>query len=274
VLIYEPSGKAREYSPLALNIYSGCDHRCTYCYVPMIRRGVDPATVTRRKNFLETLDKELTKNTPLDQVLLSFMCDPYCHADVELQETRKSLTVLAKHRATVAVLTKGGSRCLRDLDLFRSMGKCIKIGATLTFQNERQSLEVEPGAASPSDRLSALEMVHKAGIKTFVSIEPVVDPAQSLGLIRNSLGFVDQYKVGKMNHFEKRFSSGVDWTVFLYSAVDMLRSHGKKFYIKEDLRAFDRDHILTKEESDYSTLFLKSEKRDTPSSDSVALSLF
>ena len=31
-LIYEPKGKAREYSPLALNVYSGgCDHACRYC---------------------------------------------------------------------------------------------------------------------------------------------------------------------------------------------------------------------------------------------------
>ncbi len=32
--IYEPSGAAREYSPLALNYITGCDHGCAYCYVP------------------------------------------------------------------------------------------------------------------------------------------------------------------------------------------------------------------------------------------------
>ena len=32
-LIYEPTGAAREYSPLALNVYTGgCEHRCVYCY--------------------------------------------------------------------------------------------------------------------------------------------------------------------------------------------------------------------------------------------------
>ena len=29
-LIYAPRGRDAEYSPLALNIYHGCDHRCSY----------------------------------------------------------------------------------------------------------------------------------------------------------------------------------------------------------------------------------------------------
>ena len=37
-IIYEPTGKAREYSPLAANFYDGCDHGCKYCYAPGIRR--------------------------------------------------------------------------------------------------------------------------------------------------------------------------------------------------------------------------------------------
>ena len=31
--IYEPAGRAREYSPLALNYFKGCTHNCAYCYV-------------------------------------------------------------------------------------------------------------------------------------------------------------------------------------------------------------------------------------------------
>ena len=31
-VIYEPKGKAREYSPLALNLYLECQHGCKYCY--------------------------------------------------------------------------------------------------------------------------------------------------------------------------------------------------------------------------------------------------
>lgn len=47
-LVYCPTGKAREYSPLALNVYTGgCDHGCRYqtvagrqtCYCGAIFRG-------------------------------------------------------------------------------------------------------------------------------------------------------------------------------------------------------------------------------------------
>lgn len=33
-VIYEPKGRAREYAPLACNLYMGCTHGCKYCYAP------------------------------------------------------------------------------------------------------------------------------------------------------------------------------------------------------------------------------------------------
>ncbi len=36
--IYEPKGAAKEYGDYALNIYTGCPHRCPYCYVPGVLR--------------------------------------------------------------------------------------------------------------------------------------------------------------------------------------------------------------------------------------------
>ena len=57
--IYEPKGKAREYSPLALNLYDGCDHGCKYCYVPKIKQRFKPAydheSVRPRSNIIENL---------------------------------------------------------------------------------------------------------------------------------------------------------------------------------------------------------------------------
>lgn len=34
--IYKPKGAAREYGDLALNIYTGCPHRCFYCFAPRV----------------------------------------------------------------------------------------------------------------------------------------------------------------------------------------------------------------------------------------------
>ena len=34
--IYQPKGAAREYGDYALNIYTGCPHRCYYCFAPNV----------------------------------------------------------------------------------------------------------------------------------------------------------------------------------------------------------------------------------------------
>lgn len=34
--IYEPTGKAKEYGDYAINIYTGCPHRCYYCFAPNV----------------------------------------------------------------------------------------------------------------------------------------------------------------------------------------------------------------------------------------------
>ena len=63
-IIYEPRGKAREYSDLAVNLYTGCSHACRYCYCPAILRktvdawAFDPQP---RKNVLRELDRDAKK---------------------------------------------------------------------------------------------------------------------------------------------------------------------------------------------------------------------
>lgn len=249
-LIYEPKGKAREYSPLALNIYTGCDHRCKYCYVKCIIG--DAQNPKPRKDILIGLKNELSKTTIKNQVLLCFMSDPYCNLEMKLGLTRNVLKILVENNIPAAILTKGGNRILRDMDIIKQHS-CIKIGATLTFDNKKDSLEWEPGAALPEERIEMLREIHNNGIKTFVSFEPVIEPEQSLNLIKKTLPFVDQYKIGKWNH-DKR-ANEINWKDFGNKAVSILRQSGKEFYIKKDLAVF-LDSLTTKE-TDFDYLALR-----------------
>lgn len=43
-VVYEPRGRAREYSELAYNLYRGCTHGCRYCYAPACMRACLHAT--------------------------------------------------------------------------------------------------------------------------------------------------------------------------------------------------------------------------------------
>jgi len=230
-IIYEPKGKAREYSPLALNVYTGgCDHGCKYCYCKNIQRGW---SLTPKCRDLSSLVADAAKSNR--QILLSFISDPYCTFDLQAKNTRNALKILMAARCSVAILTKGGTRCLRDLDLFKAWpdGR-IKIGATLTFSTDLSSLATEPGAALPQDRIEALKILHENGIKTWASIEPVVDPVQSLEIIGASLPYCDGYKIGKLNHVK----NATDWGAFGNAAIAMVRDSGKMLYVKEDLRPY------------------------------------
>jgi len=251
-LIYEPSGKAREYSPLALNVYTGgCDHGCRYCYCKGVMRN-DWGLTARPRNMAG-----LAKEAALAdrQILLSFIGDPYCLAERTHRNTRKALRILFDAGCSVAILTKGGSRCLDDLDIFKAWpGGRIKIGATLTAVGNLVQQEWEPGACSPSERLATLQELHAAGIKTWASIEPVIDPAESLAAIDASLPYVDGYKVGRWNHDAR--ADAIDWRAFGMAAVNRIRSAGKSLYVKVDLRPYFPAGYLTAAECDTETVTL------------------
>lgn len=238
-IIYTPKGKAREYSPLAANFYEGCDHACVYCYAPGIRKKTREEyalSVTPRRDILKELEKDVKSYAySKEQVLFNFMGDPYCKANDKHKITRGALKLFLENKIPVAILTKGGTRALQDIDVIKKFGEHIKIGATLTFYNEERSKEYESGAVLPAERIKMLEEFHKNGVKTWVSFEPVIDPKETIMLIEKTLHCVDEYKVGKINNFGG-IDKTIDWTSFLKTVITILRKNKKPFYIKYDLR--------------------------------------
>lgn len=246
-LLSAPEGAAREYSPLALTIYTdGCDHACRYCYCrELARRYGKTWGTTPQPRHLAGLEREAARRA--EQILLSFVGDPYNAAEATHRNTRKALVILADAHCSVAVLTKGGTRCLEDLDLFTSWpGGRVKVGATLTFRSARKSREEEPGAPLPADRLEALAELHRAGVRTWASIEPVLEAAESLAAIKASLAHVDEYAVGKLNHQE----SQEDLAAFARQAVELIRGAGRGLYVKAALRPYLPVGYLTPAERD------------------------
>lgn len=233
--IYEPSGKAREYSPLALNYFRGCTHGCKYCYVPKMMcrfNGSYNHMDCHSSLNLSELEASCRKYRCTNKrVLLSFTSDPYC--GVSQTDTRKVLQMLDFYDIPVAVLTKGGSRLLSDVEILKKM-KDVRVGVSLTFSNDADSLEWEPGAALPDDRLSTLEKLHKEGITTWASFEPVIKPEQTLVLLEKATPYLDYVKVGKLNHFPK-IEKNIDWSDFLTKVIKHCELSNLNYYIKNDL---------------------------------------
>jgi len=191
---------------------------------------------TPRRAVREQLLDELSHHAPRKQVLLSFIGDVYGETADNNALTRWTLEALLEHNVPVAILTKAGSRIYKDVDVIEGFGNRIQVGASLTFDNDKDSLEWEPGAALPLERLAMLLYMQGCRVATFASFEPVVDPAQTLYLIERTIedNSVDTYKIGKLNHHPG--AEGVDWEAFLGQALEILRKYKKRIYIKQSLR--------------------------------------
>ena len=74
------------------------------------------------------------------------------------------------------------------------------------------------------------------GIKTWVSLEPVLMPAASLAMIHLLNDMVDHWKVGKLNYHPR--AKEIDWHQFASEVKRVLDGHGCDYYIKKDLAAY------------------------------------
>lgn len=236
--IYAPRGQAGEYAPLASNPYRGCGHKCAYCYVPRVlkmdRKAFD-AGAAIRPTFQAGLVKDAAKYKAVgirEQVMLSFTTDPYPPQHHDL--TRWTLEQLRDHGLGFCTLTKGGSRALRDIDLFRPDRDAF--ASTLTSLDADFSRKWERGAADPGDRLATLRAFHARGIFTWVSLEPTLDVDASLAIVGATHEFVDLYKVGRVNYVG--LTKTTDWGDYTIRMIDKLQALGKAHYIKKDLQKY------------------------------------
>ena len=169
-IIYEPRGKAKEYADLAANLYRGCIHSCDYCFAPSTtRKPVElfhsPGFVAPRKDVLKQLERDAIKlrdNSCELNVLMSFTTDPYQPIDEALQLTREAIKILNRENLGVTILTKGGKLAQRDFDLLK-LDPRNQFGVTLTCSSPGESLEWEPSASLPEERIDNLREAHGQG---------------------------------------------------------------------------------------------------------------
>jgi len=235
-IIYEPSGKAKEYSPLAVNLYQGCEHRCKYCFGPQIlrkNREVFHSDCKPKEDALAKLTRDaekLGKAGNEREILLCFVTDPYQTIESELNITRQAIETLIKNNLRFTILTKGGIRAARDFDLLKNYDKA-SFGSTICFTKQDDADKWEPNAPSIDMRIEAIKAAHEMGIRTWVSLEPVINPDQALELIEEIHPFVDHWKVGKLNYQNLK----VDWLKFRDDVTGLLESVSADYYLKKSL---------------------------------------
>lgn len=227
--IYKPKGAAAEYGDYAVNIYTGCPHRCYYCFAPgVLRRDREAfhSCVEPRKDIVAELRRQLEREQITEKLVhLCFTCDPYPTGH-DTTTTREVIQALKEYGNHVQILTKGDGR--RDFDLLDEKdwyGVTIDGGITPIHELEVRRM--------PAFRQGDLCEAHRRGIKTWISYEPVLWPVAVLGSIRAVAPFTDKVKIGKLNYHPL----DIDWAQFGREAETLCQKLGLDYCIKDSLRA-------------------------------------
>lgn len=220
--IYEPKGAAKEYGDYALNIYTGCPHRCYYCFAPNVLhrdREQFHSVVEPRKNIVEETRKQLERENITGKLIhLCFTCDPY-PTGYDSSTTREIIKILKEYGNHVQILTKGDGS--RDFDLLDS-GDWYGV----TMDGSQSVDEVYK-------TINTLRRAHANEINTWVSFEPVLDAHEVLKIITAFNRSMDKVKIGKLNYYP----SDIDWKKFGQEAESLCLHLGIDYYIKDSLRA-------------------------------------
>lgn len=221
--IYEPRGKAKEYGDYAINIYTGCPHRCYYCFAPSVLRRdreIFHSCVAPREGIVEAVRRQLEREKFTGKTIhLCFTCDPY-PTGYDTTATREVIKAIKESGNHVQILTKGDG--CRDFDLLD--------------ENDWYGITYDGlphGLYEPSDRWADVYDAKGLGIKTWVSFEPVVDAAAVLEAIKECHDIIDKVKIGKLNYWP----SDIDWKKFGEEAEALCKELGLDYYIKDSLRA-------------------------------------
>jgi DNA repair photolyase len=208
--IYQPSGKAAEYSKWAVNFYNGCSAKCEYCYnrhgiTAKVLGGDVPVLKKSLKNEEEALQifmKEVDINRDSlrgNGLFFNFVSDPFLKETIELNLS--AILYCLIQSVPVKTLTKQTwwlEEFLREFEtwneenLHRQSDKyLLAFGFTLTGHDE-----LEPGAATNEDRIRAIKVLYDEGFKTWASIEPVIDLGSSYKMVDAIRDHVDLVKIG------------------------------------------------------------------------------
>jgi DNA repair photolyase len=167
----------------SLNPYTGCEHRCAFCYVRAFELRADRPfddrygrTVRVKINVAAVLRLELARRSwKKETVVIGAATDPYQPAEGEYRLTRQCLEALRDFSNPAAMITRG-PMIVRDIDVLSQLARRANLHITFSIPTLDDDVwrKTEPGTAHPRQRLRAIEKLVGAGIDVGVGMAPIL----------------------------------------------------------------------------------------------------
>ncbi|HEV2140492.1 MAG TPA: radical SAM protein [Candidatus Dormibacteraeota bacterium] len=167
----------------SLNPYTGCEHRCSFCYVRAFELRADRPfddrygrTVRVKINVAAVLRGELArKSWRKETIVIGAATDPYQPAEGQYRLTRQCLEALRDFSNPSALITRG-PMIIRDIDVLSELAGRANLHITFSIPTLDDDVwrKTEPGTAHPRQRLRAIEKLVGAGIDVGVGMAPIL----------------------------------------------------------------------------------------------------
>ena len=246
-VIKSPKGAAAEYAKHSFSAYKRCPNACEYCY---LNRGVLSAALGTGtpelrscfknedevvRKFMKELKSQKEQLIADGGIFFSFITDPCLTETIGL--TRRCAIMAMDNGVPVTILTKMAfwplAESSKEMLALGADTKLLCIGFTLTGHDE-----MEPNANTNDSRIAAMKLLHDRGIKTFASIEPIIDFDSSLKMIEKTIGFCDLYRIGLRSGVKADYYDREKLAFFIgqVEGLMLVKQSNAKVYWKESVR--------------------------------------
>jgi len=153
---------------LTFNPYTGCDHKCIYCYATSYIPNFQNC---RPKKHLTTQLQKEAQHLKGQLISIANSSDPYPTIEKTLKLTRQCLQILSNHNCRIQIITKS-NLVTRDTDVLEKTPSIVAF--TIITDNDNLAKQLEPNAPHTSHRLQAIQTLTRKGIPVCVRIDPII----------------------------------------------------------------------------------------------------
>jgi len=177
-----------EYS---VNPYEGCSCNCLYCYIRGSKYGENMnERLAVKENALQVLEKQLQLRAKKDDygiVAVGSATDAYMPHEATYKMTEGFLKLFLQYRFSVFISTRS-TLIIRDVELLQqidstailpddlktTLKRGVILSVSISTMDEQICNMLEPGAATPLQRLQIVQQLKAAGFLVGVNAMPVL----------------------------------------------------------------------------------------------------